>query len=488
VVSAAGTDPGARLEADPLFILIRSELAGAGGGRTYVTGAAVADAIAGRRPGNILLACHAPERIAAPLAAAAGLRVVPVARRPGVLDLSREGERGITLVPLVDGGIEALARRASFTVLGMAVDVCFPGALLDPLGGEADLAGGVLRLAGPSAIEDDPERLLLAAFVRKVYEVEPDGETMRALRTHAPLARAIEARRVWRSLRGILGQPGLSDTAAFLRNSGVLEELYPEVAAIYEVPQNYYHHADVWDHTLETLDRLEEMLASPQEHFKAYGARMISQLTRRVEGGVRRRALLLLAALVHDVGKAARCSVEPSGRIRFQGHQLEGAELAASIARRTGLGGRAGRRLVAIVRDHMMLGFLMKEGETTATRLGAAIELSDRCVEVVLLSLADRLATRGEASTSDATLRFERLATRLMSDWFWLKDFPPLLDGNDIMVHSDIARGAEVARVLFKARVAQRESTVSSRAQALEFLAPDFKGKMDLRRPDGPPV
>jgi poly(A) polymerase len=476
-------DPGgleARLRADPLFNLVREALIPSPA-CFYAAGACLPETLTCREPGGLLLLCATdPAAAAETIARGARLAPVPSGRREEtVIHLTRHGERSVTLVPLAPGDMAQALARSSFTVLGMAVDLARPGDLIDPLGGLEHLERGILVAASP--LEDDPERLLLAARLCSQYQLVPDEETRLALRRCSPRAEDIEPRRAWAGLSRVFDAGGFSGSASFLKETGVLERMFPALGDIYDVPQNYYHHLGVWDHTLATLDNLEEMLRNPREQFKAYGDRLAAWLTRRIEGGVRRRSLLILAALVHDAGKSASMSVEPSGRIRFQGHGREGARLACEIAERLGLGRRAKGGLVAIVRDHMRLGFLLQDGETTASRLTAAVELGPHCPEVVLLSLADRMATRGQATTDEALERFRRVAARLLADWFWLRDCPPLIGGQDIIVHGGVEQGPEVGRALMKARVAQRECTISSRSQALEFLAPDFKGKMNMR-------
>jgi hypothetical protein len=144
-----------------------------------------------------------------------------------------------------------------------------------------------------------------------------------------------------------------------------------------------------------------------------------------------------------------------------------------------GLGRSSAAHLVGLVADHMRLGLLLKGGESAETRLRAVRELGQRCIEVVLLSLADRMATRGPASTEEAMELYKRMTSRVLADYFWETDYPPLVDGRDVMMHTGIEQGPEVRRALFKARVAQREATISSREAALEYLAPDFKGRMN---------
>ncbi len=466
------------LEADDLF----REVARAAGrpAETFVYGDWVLEAAAGRQPGGMLVATTTdPATLAGSLARSTGRAVVVPGHREGVFNLASPGRRNLTVLAL-DRDIRTHLSDSGFTVQAMAVDACSrpPRELIDPFGGLADLDSGVLRRVTPAAFTDDPARLLTAVELCARYNLEPESGTGAAMREAAALIGRVGPSRLWRLIAGLFGGRGLSEKARLLERSGVMAELLPEVARTFDVPQNYYHHLGVWEHTLETLDILEAMMDEPARFFPAFGGRILAHLNGGLEGGIDRRSYLGFAALVHDVGKPASMSVQPSGRIRFQGHQEVGGKLAQGIALRMGLGRRGTGHLRGIVSDHMRLGFLLKEGESVETRLRAVRELGDRCIEVVMLSLADRLATRGEASTEEAMERYRRMATRVMHDYFWDLDYPELVGGRDVLLHLGLTPGPEVGRALFRVRVAQREALVSSRRQALEFLAPDFKGRM----------
>jgi poly(A) polymerase len=479
------TDPraliAAGLTSDDLLRQVVETLAPMPAGRCYALGEYLLELATGSDPGGIMIACLSDiPGCAERVALATGLpdlRTSP----DGVVNVGGSGARGITLVPL-EGDIRQHLSGAGFTATALAVDLSdiTSPVIEDPHDGIADIQGGALR-ALPGALRDEPARCLLAAELYASFGLEPEGATIEKMRSTANLLTGIDGPQTFRALARAYSGGRLSAVSRMLREAGVLGALFPELEAVYGIPQNYYHHLGVWDHTMETLDRLQEMMDSPASVFKAYGPRIQDRLGRPLEGGVTRRSFLAFAGLVHDVGKAATMTVEPSGRIRFQGHQAEGARMAAQIAGRLGMGHRGSDHLQAIVRDHMRLGFLIKEGESTAGRLRVVDELGDHCIEVVVLSLADRMATRGEASTKEAMERYGRAAKRVLADHFWQGDYPPLVDGTDVMVHTGIESGPEVGRALFRVRVAQREGSVSNRAQALEFLAPDFKGKMDTR-------
>jgi poly(A) polymerase len=474
------------LREDDLFNRVSRALPSAPPGSFYLCGLYVTDSLAGLEPGGILIACrgHAA-RIGMDLAGKTGFVPVEPVKRDGVFHLVEPGGgRSVTLVPLAGGDITCHLERSGFTLSAMAVDVSGGDAyeLFDPPGGLEDLDGKRLRVTSPESIVADPVRVLQAAELCNRYGLEPEADTEHVIVSSAESLRDAPPERVFRTLARMMGGGELKKNAMLLRRLGVLSALFPEVEAVFDVPQNYYHHLGVWEHTLEGMDNLEEMMDSPSRTFKTQGGRVAMHLRGRVEAGVDRRTFLALAAIIHDIGKASTINVMPTGRIRFQGHERESARLAVGIAKRLGLGYGGRSHLVGLVGGHMRFGHLLKEGESAESRLRAVRELGSRCPEVVLLSLADRLATRGEASTEEASERFRRTVTRALNDYFWLKDSDPLLSGYDVIVHEGLEPGPAVGSRLFQVRVAQREGTVVNRQQALEYLAPDIKGKISRRR------
>lgn len=474
------------LEGDGLLQALFSAPRPAGRGNAYVSGLYLADVLKGLAPGGILLACTGDtSEWSRGFAHATGRKEIPLKRRAGVFFLPSPprcpyGERGVTVVPLAPGGIEEHLARAGLTAAAMAFDIGpFPrGGLIDPFGARADLARGVMKTVPGSFSGASVLLPLNAVEVCCRYGLDMEEETVAALKEAAGRTAGFPPEAAWAAMARLAGGRGLSDAAVLLARTGVIEALVPELAAVFRVPQNYYHHLGVWEHTLETLYHLESMLADPAAFFKPYGVRIEAHLMQPVEGGVSRRAFLAFAALVHDIGKASVMEVENTGRVRFQGHQVEGARMARRLASRLGLGYRGRRYIESVVGGHMRLGFLIRDGETVESRLRAVSELGSLCLDIAMLSMADRLATRGEASTEEALERFRRLVNRFVSDYFWDRYSPRLVRGREVIVHSGVEPGAEVARRLFAVRVAQRESNVDTPQQALEFLAPDFKGRM----------
>lgn len=468
---------------DDLFQTILRVLKPPGEAVFFIGGTYAIEAIRGLNPGGIMLICDGDAiRVAEALGDYFSTRPVKIVWQNEVRHVYPQGkrQRGITVMPMSGSDINEHLAGSGFTIHSMAFDMGkgLPYELIDPLGGVSDLDGGMLKRSAMGAVLDNPDRILTAVGLAARYGLRIDSDTADELKAASLSLDSVPSRRTWWRMLRLFEGGNLSLKAGLLRKTGVFDTVFPELKAIFNVPQNYYHHLGVWDHTMETLDNIEEILGALLEMFPANAAGIMKHLNEEVEEGITRKGFLAFMGLVHDIGKAESMKVLPSGRIRFKGHEETGARLTAEMADRLGAGPTVKRYMVEFSRMHMELGFLMEEGENARSRMKAIDNMGDLCVEISIHSLADRRATRGEAASPEALAGFERMTKRVIRDYFWLKDRNRLIDGNDVMVHCGIAEGPAVREMLTKVLVAQREGLIENRHQALEYIAPDFKGKM----------
>ena len=185
----------------------------------------------------------------------------------------------------------------------------------------------------------------------------------------------------------LLGTPALSE----------LLELIPELDLCGETPQNHYHHLDVLGHTLEVTRQLADFRKESYFRVGAPAENLVTHLAAHGPDGWHREALLLLAALLHDIGKPETISFHPSGRIQFIGHEDVGARMVRDVARRLGLTpgvSEALERLVALHMRPVHLGDGRPHPSDLHLMLRGAGELAP---ELLLLSLADVLSAKGPA-------------------------------------------------------------------------------------------
>ena len=111
----------------------------------------------------------------------------------------------------------------------------------------------------------------------------------------------------------------------------MLEWIIPEIYEGAGVSQPAFHHLDVFEHCLLTLDYIERIIADPVLFFSE-GADFVTSYLMQPE----RSMLLKWAALFHDVGKPATKKIVPekNNRITFYGHDREGALRFLNFAER----------------------------------------------------------------------------------------------------------------------------------------------------------
>jgi tRNA nucleotidyltransferase/poly(A) polymerase len=160
------------------------------------------------------------------------------------------------------------------------------------------------------------------------------------------------------------------------------------------------------------------------------------------------------------------------GRITFMGHDRAGAELARTVLERLRSSERLRSHVAALVRHHLRLGFLVHEPQPLARR--TLYRYLHTCApvqaDVTLLSVADRLATRGRRS-QEAIAAHMRLAAEVLPealDWHEQPQPSPLVRGDELAGELGIAPGPELGRLLealaearFAGEVASREDAVS---------------------------
>ena len=215
------------------------------------------------------------------------------------------GYRGFEFFASPDVTLEQDLERRDLTINAMARGDA--GVLVDPHGGEADLAAGVLRHVSPAFAEDPLRVLRVARFAARFgFVVAPATEAlMRTLVDSGELA-TLAPERVWQELaRGLMEQHP-ARMLAVLRDCGALAAVLPEVDALFGVPQPPAHHPEV-DTGVHVLQALEWAAA----HDASLPARF--------------------AVLTHDLGKAHS---DPAALPRHIAHEQRSVRLAQALSDR----------------------------------------------------------------------------------------------------------------------------------------------------------
>ncbi len=382
-----------------------------------------------------------------------------------------EPRRGATLE-------EDLTLR-DFTVNAIAEPIA-GGSLIDPLGGLADLEAGRLRMAGPGAFADDPLRVLRLVRVAIELDLEPDADTLSGAGAEVEALRGVSPERVFIELRRIVATPQARRALEMMGELRVTAVVLPELEALRGVEQSRFHHRDVHGHTLEVLERTIELTGaepySPdmQAALGGHQAEVRALLAEPLADEMSRGDALRWGALLHDAAKPLTREISPSdGRVTFIGHDVRGAELARAVLVRLRTSERLCAHVAALVRHHLRLGFLVHEPQPLARRSVFAYlrACSPVEVDVTLLSVADRLATRGDRA-QEAIESHLRVARGLLTDALrWRADGPPppLVRGDELARELGIAAGPRLGAVLEQLAEAQYAGEIVTRAHALGY-------------------
>lgn len=218
------------------------------------------------------------------------------------------GYKGFTIHAAPDVSLEDDLRRRDLTINAMALAP--DGTLIDPFGGAKDLQRRLLRHVSPAFAEDPVRILRLARFAARFaplgFKVAEETLTLMRDMVTAGEVDALVPERVWAELVRALGEPRPSRFFEVLRACGALAVLFPELEALFGVPQPRDHHPEIdcGAHMLQVLDRAAQLSDAPQVRF---------------------------AALLHDLGKG---TTPPEQWPRHIDHEQRGPALIEALCRR----------------------------------------------------------------------------------------------------------------------------------------------------------
>jgi tRNA nucleotidyltransferase/poly(A) polymerase len=336
--------------------------------------------------------------------------------------------------------------------------------IFDPLSGLSDLAAGRLRLCSPASLDDDPLRVLRLARLARVFDLVPDAAATEAAFRAAPGLARVSGERVRDELCVLLAARQASIALRDLAVWGALAVVLPEVDRLRGVQQNPYHHLDVFEHTLEALTYVVGVVA------QLGGRRFLATPEEAGLPGVEPLVPVSWAVLLHDIGKPIVRVVDEQGRVIFWHHDETGRQMCADIGRRFNFSNRFVEYVGTLVRQHLRLGFLAREQPLSRRALARyRRDVSPWVFESVVVSLCDRLATRGEKTSLTSMARHYRLARTVWSGVSKLPA-PQLLSGGDVMELLGLEPGPAVGRALDALEEEIEAGEVTDADEARAFL------------------
>jgi putative nucleotidyltransferase with HDIG domain len=308
--------------------------------------------------------------------------------------------------------------------------------VLDPFGGEADLASRLLKTVGAprERFGEDALRLIRAARFVGRFEMTIDPQTEAAIIELAPTVETVSPERIRDELFRILElDPRPSRAFSALERLGLLKVILPELVALRGIPQSKAVAGDALDHTLAAVDAAT------------------------VEAR--------LAALLHDIGKAMTL-----GGGHFIDHEKVGADLASTVLARLRVPGSLAARTLGAVRHHM---YAYDDSWTDAAvrRFIRRTADVDRAL-LFALRRADNAASGAGPYGDDNQAQLEaRIAREVERQPDLLLHRRLAIDGHDLQRELGMSAGPEIGAVLDRLTEAVLDDPALNEASALLELA-----------------
>ena len=335
---------------------------------------------------------------------------------------------------------EDLGRR-DFTVNAMAARL--PGYdFTDPFGGFEALREGVLRTPGPPerSFGDDPLRILRAArFAAKLGFTVAD-DVRAAMADQAERLEIVSVERITSELTKLMLTPDPALGIDVLVQTGVADEVLPEVSRLRMEADEHHRHKDVYQHSLTVLR--QAITLEPR-----YG--LDGDLTVR------------LAALLHDIGKPKTRTLLPDGRVAFHLHEVKGANMTKRRLAALRFPNDVIRDVSRLVELHLRFhGYGGGEWTDSAVRRYVR-DAGPLLTRLHVLTRAD-CTTRNGAKAARLARAYDGLEQRIaeLSAQEELDALRPELDGNAIMDILGVPQGPVVGRAynyLLELRINQGE-------------------------------
>lgn len=345
--------------------------------------------------------------------------------------------------------------------------------LIDPYGGRQDLASGLIKAVNKRAFDEDGLRTLRAFSFACIFGFRIDQRTLRLIEAKRNKLSGVSGERIRDELFKILDTPRAFKYLEQLDKLKILEIIFPEVKMMRRVKQGPYHHLDVWRHSKEAFRQLESLIneLDNNQEVRGYLSEVISPQRRR-------RALIKLGVLLHDIGKP-KTKRYKEGKTTFYGHERAGFEIAKNILRRLRLSNDERVSFEKMVALHLRPGYLAdNEIVTRRAKFRYFRDAGTEAVSVLLISLADQRATRGRLTTKVSRLQHERVAFGLIREYFKKKrekKMVRLINGDDLIRKFKLKPSPLIGKILREIEELQAIGKLKTKGGALKIAVKFIK-------------
>jgi poly(A) polymerase len=294
--------------------------------------------------------------------------------------------------------LQNLSER-DFTINAMAIkgeDILKPkisiiDILVDPFNGRQDAKKGIIRMVREENLLNDPLRLCRAFRFGSEFGFTINKKTLDVISKNVFLIKKVAPERIHEEWIKIIQSSRAAINIKKMKESGLLEQIFPEILPTEGLDQGSKHRFTLWEHSWNTLFYLEEILDTPGKYLNSRLKEMVPYIKNKYKNQIH---CLKMAAIFHDIGKPKVKDIGKRGQVTFYGHQQTGAIMLKSRMEALRFSKAEIRLTTKLVQDHMRpLMLSLAKRVSGKAKANFFIHLGETWQALLLLSIADFLST-----------------------------------------------------------------------------------------------
>lgn len=364
------------------------------------------------------------------------------------------------------GSIEKDLMRRDLTINAIAVDIR-SGEIIDISGGICDIKNKCLNYVNEHNFVDDPLRLLRVYRFQALFGFELSAETISAVCKYSNLICKPAVERINYEILKLFSGKYADKALENMNKTWILEEIFPFVKELKQVPPNSHHHLDLFHHSIETVKQIQILYETSDD--------VVQQHLAKVDfGGFSRLSHLKLAGFLHDIGKFSTWTIE-EGKHRFIKHDDVGSKLAAKFLKGLHFSNKQIDYVSSMVKYHIYPSSVMASAQITEKIMMRYVRKMDsNAIDAIILAQADRLSARGPEITEAIVERNINSLNMLLKFYLEVKDslkpLPKLLSGNEVMEILNITQSPKLGEIMAALHEAQMSGEVTTKEHAINFV------------------
>lgn len=368
----------------------------------------------------------------------------------------------------IGGNIEQDLKRRDLTINAIAVNI-HTEEILDLFGGTADIKNKTLNYIEETNFVDDPLRLLRVYRFQALLNFDITDKTRSVILKYNTLINKPAKERINYELMKMFSGAYTDKALLNMDTTRLLEEIFPVINELKQVPPNTHHHLDLFHHSIETVRQIQLIYENSDLRVKEH-------LNKVDFGGFSRLAHLKLAGFLHDIGKFSTWTIDKdTGRHRFIKHDDIGAKLVKPILKNLCFSNKQINYIAEMIKNHIYPSQLMTSQDVNEKAMTRYLrKLENNVIDNIILAKADRLSARGEVITDEIIESNIRNLDKLLEFYFssleTLAPLPKLLDGNDIMQILNIKPSPKLGEILNALHESQLNGDITTKEDAIEFI------------------